>query len=140
MPREVHEHQDPDGNTTGYTVITRESPWDDAMRQAAYALWRHENPVRCPCGCGQPAELTLNPDSVWKVDTYQCTATKAKLIVEAEYDAKWEGKDKPLAVHHYVIPVDPDEAAKNRPQTSTDSTDQQPPAPRRGKTMRGRRP
>jgi hypothetical protein len=58
-PAERHEHYDPDGNLTGYTVVTREPEWSDDDRNRLLALARFEGET-CH-GCGYHESLT-DPD------------------------------------------------------------------------------
>lgn len=83
MPREVHEHftVDPDnpdgpGIPTGYTIVTRESPWDDDTRARAIALTEREDSI-CKCGCGRPIAETLQKDQAYRVHVVRCAAGRA---------------------------------------------------------------
>jgi hypothetical protein len=63
------------------STTTREPEWTEQDRGEllALALWR-ERP--CPCGCGNPAALTLLPEDKgpdWVVEESTCTARFALL-------------------------------------------------------------
>lgn len=114
MPREVHEHYtletpgDLDsGVMTGYTVITRETEWDDETRGRALGLAQYESHL-CGCGCGRPIEETAKPDQAYLVHQYTCMADKAIQKVRRQDRAKHEkapeGWDDGL--HYYAQPTD----------------------------------
>jgi hypothetical protein len=108
VPTEVHEHFDADGVLTGTTVVTRESAWDDTTRQRAIDLYRYENDL-CRCGCGRPASESYNPQAVYKVDHFVCSAGRAIEQVrrrdqeQAKKDKKPEGWND--GRHYYAEPV-----------------------------------
>lgn len=96
--------EDVDGKIIGRTVIVRESVWDDDARRDAYMLHRR-NQGLCPCGCGLPAEQTLDAKLAWNVGDYVCYATRARLKQEAVWKKQHQkaADGPPTAVHHYVI-------------------------------------
>lgn len=112
----MHQHYDPDDNLTGYTIITRESPWDDESRRRALALAEYENSI-CQCGCGLPVDVAFDDAQAFKVDTIVCRAGKAKAQVERKTREAHE-KDPNGAwsdgLYHYVVPVDDDRPAEKR--------------------------
>lgn len=115
----MHEHFDADWNPTGYTVVTRESAWDDATRRRAEAYALYLRGI-CPCGCGQPVEKAWDPEQVWSVDHYTCYAARARARVDRDaakrHEKAPEGWDD--GRHSYVIPVDDERpAAKRKPRT-----------------------
>jgi hypothetical protein len=63
------------------STTTRQPRWTEQDRAEIFALLLYrERP--CPCGCGQPAELTLQPEAEgpgWLVDQITCTARLALL-------------------------------------------------------------
>lgn len=95
--------------TTGFTVVHRESEWDDAARERATELSEWEN-GECPCGCGQRAEYTLVKDGpkVWDIRTLTCQAERAKQRVKRDWEQRNEGQPEGWAdgVVHYAVPVD----------------------------------
>lgn len=114
MPKEVHEHWavDPDDpengekhKLTGYTIITRESPWDEDTRARALALTEHEDSL-CKCGCGRPAIETLRKDVIYDVRGVRCAAGRAidhqrRLDREAHKDdPTWDD-----GLHYYAEPA-----------------------------------
>ena len=122
MPREVHEHQritgyDDDGapvvETTGYTIVTRESEWDATTLERVLRVADYEDSL-CPCGCGIPVDKAWDPYyEPWSVDSFTCYARRALESVRR----RWEGqhKDNPEGwadgVTHYVIA--PEEGTHN---------------------------
>ena len=62
--REVHEHFDADGNLTGRTVVTVESPWTPEARAWALGLALREHAECRKCG-GSLAETT-NHEWAWE--------------------------------------------------------------------------
>jgi hypothetical protein len=67
------------------SVTTREPEWteQDRAEQLALSLYR-ERP--CPCGCGQPAALTLIPEADgpgWEITETTCTARLALLEAQS---------------------------------------------------------
>lgn len=114
MPIEVHEHFDDNDVRTGYTVITRESAWDDESRARALALAQYESGL-CRCGCGLPVEVGQRTDQAFLVDDIVCQAGKALDRVTREAREKhekdpawWDGR------RHYVTPVDDDRPPEKR--------------------------
>lgn len=71
----MHEHFDADDNRTGYTVITRESVWDDESRGRALRLTEYEASI-CKCGCGLPMSVS-HVDQAFKVEKFKCYAGRA---------------------------------------------------------------
>lgn len=116
MPAEVHEHyvlEDPEdprsGRLTGYTVITRESEWDDDTRERALALASYDNGL-CGCGCGRPAEETLNDESFYRVHQITCQAGRAiERIRRRDYEKNKDTEGWDDGLHYVAVPVDPDD-------------------------------
>lgn len=112
-PTEVHEHQVVDDATgavtvTGFTVVHRESEWDDAARERAIELVEWER-GECPCGCGHRASETLGADAaVFDVRKFTCAAERAKAITKRAWEKAHEGQPEGWAdgVVHYAVPVD----------------------------------
>lgn len=62
-------------------MTTREPLYTEQDRAELLALAVYRN-RRCPCGCGQPAALTLTPEEQgpgWAVEQTTCTARLALL-------------------------------------------------------------
>ena len=108
MPAEVHEHYDADGNPTGTTVITRESPWDESSRERALALHLYETGL-CKCGCQRPAAEAYDPKQVYLVDHFTCVAGRAIEIAKKRDAEKAKREKLPddwnLGRHYYAEPV-----------------------------------
>lgn len=114
----MHEHFDPKGNLTGYTVVTRESLWDDESRGRALRLAEYEG-GKCECGCGLPAEVANSPVPM-KVDKFTCYASRALAAQKrADQDAHEKDKKPPPrdqagnpvprwddGLNYYVVPQD----------------------------------
>lgn len=108
MPAEVHEHYDADGELTGTTIVTRESPWDEESRQRALALNAYENGL-CKCGCGRPAAESYNDKQAYRVNSFTCQAGRAiETVRHKEADDAKRAK-KPdgwnYGRHYYAEPV-----------------------------------
>lgn len=114
MPTEIHEHFDNDDQRTGYTIVTRESPWDDDSRGRALRLAEYENSM-CGCGCNLPAAISYDESKVWAVDTITCQAGRALAQVTRMESEAAEKQNRPAGwsdgKHYYVVPQDspPDE-------------------------------
>lgn len=116
MPREIHEHftlETPgdaeSGVLTGYTVITRESEWDDETRARVIELAKYRNNL-CGCGCGRPAEETLDDTTFYRVHKTTCQAGRAIERIrrqDREAHEKDDGWDD--GVHYFAVPADPDD-------------------------------
>lgn len=110
MPVEVHEHFDADGNLTGTTTVTRESPWDDESRARVLALAEYESSL-CGCGCGQPLVSAMDPSQPWLVDKYVCYAERAKRKVARADAEKAQAQKLPDGwsdgTFYYVKPAQP---------------------------------
>lgn len=100
MPREVHETYecDPDDPTNlekhrlvSFTVVTRESPWDDKSRARALALTEHEDSL-CRCGCGLPADISHKKQD-FLVHELVCYADKSIRALRRVHEK--EHKDDP---------------------------------------------
>jgi len=79
VPAERHEHYDPDGNLTGFTVVIRESAWldSDVAQLLEVAQVEAES---CP-GCGWHESFTDDPDT-----PFAATATFCQVCAgEAQY-------------------------------------------------------
>lgn len=79
---ETHVTTHPDG-TTSTTVVTRESPWDDASRDAAYALY-DDKLDRCP-QCGRPIEECRTKDQDWHPQLDYCWRTAAETAANRQW-------------------------------------------------------
>jgi hypothetical protein len=122
VPREVHEHQsvvghNPDGTakveTTGYTVVTRESVWDAATLERVMRVVDYRESL-CPCGCGIPVDQAWDPYyEPWSVDSFTCYARRALESVARRWQKQNEGQPDGWAdgVEHFVTA--PDEASHN---------------------------
>lgn len=97
---------------TGTTVVTRESPWDDASQERALELAAYEETL-CRCGCGQSVQVAADPEQAFKVEVATCYAGRAKAREErrrkadAKEQNKREGWDD--GQHLVVVPVDLDD-------------------------------
>lgn len=126
MPREVHEHysvdpSNPDAEAvlTGYTVVTRESPWDDTSRERALKLTEYEEGL-CTCGCGLPVKVAHDPEQAKKlgfiVHEYTCFAQKAIAQHRRKKDEKNE-KSSPGwddGLHYFAVPAKPTDHQRRR--------------------------
>lgn len=110
MPREVHEHFDPDGVLTGRTVVTRESEWDDETRDRVLALAAYED-MLCACGCGLPIG-EAHTKQPFIVDTVTCHAGRALERKRRDDQKKAEEDELPDGwndgVHYFVRVLDED--------------------------------
>lgn len=108
MPTEVHEHFDADGNPTGHTVVTRESPWDDTSRDRALALHAYETDM-CKCGCGRPASESYGTTQSYKVHSFFCAAGRAIEQIRRRDKEQAEREKRPEGwndgIHYYAEPV-----------------------------------
>lgn len=117
MPWERHDHFDADGNPTGYTIVSRESEWDDAQRERMQALVEYERGVHATCGLH---------DSIAKTDPYialeddvcpLCRAIELELRVRANREHEADEKAGPTNPHQgdgrstYVRLVSPADSA-----------------------------
>lgn len=108
VPQEVHEHFDADGVLTGYTVVTRESLWDDDSRGRAMRLAEYEQDV---CSCGQPVEVCQDQNRVMGVGKRVCMSERAIRIKRRNDEAEHKG-DTPHpqrglwsdGLHYYAVP------------------------------------
>lgn len=111
MPQEVHEHYDNEGVRTGYTVVTRESAWDDASRERALALTVYEDGT-CGCGCGLSMAEAHDPAQAWIVDKFTCYAGRALRQIERQEADQAETARSPDGwadgLHYFVRPVNND--------------------------------
>lgn len=112
--REVHEHFDAAGASTGRTVVYRESLWDDSARDRAIALTMYEDGV-CSC-CGLPVDKAYDPKQVFRVDKTVCYARRA--IDSVERPEREKHKDSPegwdAGHHYYAEPVEDDRMSRDR--------------------------
>lgn len=105
-PIEVHEHFDNDDQRTGYTVITRESAWNDESRGRALRLAEYEDDL-CTCGCNLPREVAHDSQQTFVVDTIRCHARRALTRVQRADDDKHEKDQSPGwddGLFYYVRP------------------------------------
>jgi hypothetical protein len=106
---EVHEHYDANNNLVGTTVVTRESPWDDASRGRALRLDEYESSI-CGCGCNLPVDVAHDPTRVFMVEDGVCYAGRALDQVRDERAAaraNTQGAAPGHGVFNYVRPHDP---------------------------------
>lgn len=104
----------------GYTIVTRESEWDDDTRDRALGLAEYQNSL-CGCGCGRPAAETIDGKTLYRVHNVVCEAGRAMERVRRderkkhEKDPSWDD-----GRHFFVVPADPNDpevkAAANRPK------------------------
>lgn len=141
MPQEVHEHyalpDGPDGKPvlTGYTVITRETEWDDETRQRALDLAEHENSL-CSCGCGRPAAETFRPNQVYAVKTARCAAGRAIDLTRRQMsEANKENPGWDDGLHFYA---EHDEAASAKVTADQATLAAEKTETKRRRTTRGR--
>ena len=57
-PVERHDHYNPAGELTGWTIVTREGDWDDRSRDEALALADYE--ANCCTNCGYHVSIIDN--------------------------------------------------------------------------------
>lgn len=90
---EKQEHFDADGRLTGWTVVTRHSPWDAYARGEALAdAIRRE---RIHAGCGNDVDKAFSTDTKWLVDhTLVCQACATRDMVMRQLTKEHEN-DKP---------------------------------------------
>lgn len=106
----MHEHFDANDIRTGYTVVTRESAWDESSRGRALRLAEYDASF-CSCGCGQPLEIARDNTIVFVVDEVKCHARRAldKVSRERRETAeKLHGPGWDDGLHFTVRPHDPD--------------------------------
>lgn len=75
VPQEHHEHYDADGNLTGYTVISRESEWDEDEVTKLIELRIYDAGV-CS-GCGYHKSLTGDLDNLFAIEVDHCNVCAA---------------------------------------------------------------
>lgn len=99
VPPERHEHYDPDGNLTGFTVVIRDSRIDDADRRDLLA---YQQLQRETCTCGYHPSLT-DPDSgnVFTPESRVCPVCAG----EAQWDRMLREDDEKHAKLHEDRPV-----------------------------------
>lgn len=119
----MHEHFDAENNLIGTTVVTRESPWDDASRGRALRLDEYEASF-CTCGCGQPLAIARDPDQIFMVDELTCYARRALDEVQEKRQAASQVPGRVTDSHGkfpIVRPHDPRrDPAPPKPKTETD--------------------
>ena len=107
----MHDHYDANDVRTGYTVVERESPWDDETRARAVALTDYESSF-CGCGCGQPRDVAYDKNQAFKVETFTCYAGRARDRVSRQDHEAAEREKRPEGwtdgLHYTVIPHEPD--------------------------------
>lgn len=91
MPVEVHRHLDPDGKLVGYTEVTRESPWNDEMRDHAEALYEAKRNLICP-KCGNLRSVCSDPNVPWYPQRSTCYATAVEEATRRAWHDKLDGK------------------------------------------------
>lgn len=112
MPREVHEtyEVDPDDPTNpekhrlvSYTVVTRESPWDDKSRTRALRLTEYEDSL-CK-GCGLPRDESHKAKG-FKVHELVCRSCKATEMLRRHHQKQHEKDEAFFDGRQYVaVPV-----------------------------------
>jgi hypothetical protein len=71
VPSERHDHYDPDGALTGWTIVTRDPEWTDRDREHITAL-QQVRANECP-KCGGPLDQTTDTEHVsWHVTFDEC--------------------------------------------------------------------
>lgn len=108
----MHEHQikheDGTVETTGFTVVHRESEWDETTRERVQRLTDYEQSL-CPCGCGVPIDQAWDPFfEPWSVDSFTCYARRALERVRRNWEKKHEGQGEGWAdgIDHFVVPAE----------------------------------
>jgi len=101
VPAERHEHYDPDGNLTGYTIVERESRIDDGDRAELLGLARYEAEL---CMCGYHPSLT-DPDAgnVFTPESRTCHVCGGMAVwqrIEHEQQAKTPHDAPPRTPRH----------------------------------------
>lgn len=93
MPEERHEHYDTEGSPTGYTLIVRESEWDDHERDRMLALMQYEAGV---CSCGFHISLTDDRTNFFTFESRECPVCKASARMARTQEADDKGRDDAL--------------------------------------------
>ncbi|GHJ59130.1 hypothetical protein NOK12_16480 [Nocardioides sp. OK12] len=75
VPEERHEHYDPEGNLTGYTVVVREAEWDDLERDKMLGLDEYEAGI---CACGFHQSLADDRENFFTFETRTCSVCKGQ--------------------------------------------------------------
>lgn len=131
VPREIHEHFNDADERTGYTVVHRETEWDEATRDRVVRAQEYEQSI-CSCGCGQPKEIAWDPTfEPWEVDDFTCYARKAletvrRAFEESHRDSMAGASD---GVYHFVAPAEgaqthPERAGMTKTQRAAASAEQ----------------
>lgn len=84
----VHRHLNAAGELVGTTEV--ESPWDDATRAEAEALWEAER-LECP-QCGNLREECSDPAGLWYPQRHVCYATREREAADRRYGEKHKAK------------------------------------------------
>lgn len=101
VPRERHEHYDPDGNLTGFTIVEREPEWLDSDVRDLLELAQVEG-ESCP-GCGWHPTVIADPDFIVGPVDHVCpvcageTQYRRALTAKDDVHAKQHDKAKPAA-------------------------------------------
>lgn len=93
VPEERHEHYDAEGNLTGYTVVTRESEWDDRQRDRMLALAYYRRGV---CACGFHESLTSDKGNHFTFETKVCPVCRGAAKMARIQDAADNESDRTL--------------------------------------------
>ncbi len=76
--------------------LVPEVEWDDVERAGIEALRWYRDEYLCPCGCGWPRSITLDPATEFALDVPQqpqvCMVTK-RIAVAAKAWSKQDGAD-----------------------------------------------
>jgi hypothetical protein len=121
-PSERHEHYDPEGNLTGYTLVHREAEWDDDERRRMMALGRYEADCH---ECGYHWSVLNDTDNVFMPEHRVCPVCRGARRFEriqdnADKAYRKQNEDKPLAPDPsdgrtlYMRQLSPEEAAALR--------------------------
>lgn len=98
-----------------YSVTITEPEWDDASQERAKALFEYEAGL-CPCGCGNPLEVTQAKGQPFRVEQFVCRARKSieqvKRADAAKNEHAREGWDDGLT--YYAVPAEDDRPPQKR--------------------------
>lgn len=86
-PEERHEHYDAEGNLTGYTVVTRDSEFEDADRAELLAYLAYQRGI-CDCGIH---ESLKDPSNFFTFEYRTCPICKG-LAQEGRKQAEQDGR------------------------------------------------
>jgi hypothetical protein len=102
-PAERHEHYDPDGNLTGYTVVVREAEWDDHERGRLLALGQYEADCH---ECGFHWSILEDPTNVFQPQHRTCPVCRGA----ARFARIQDNADKAVRKQNESNPIAPDPA------------------------------